>query len=73
MLVKCIKATPYYRENLEAHQAPVVTHEHLKSLTSKDWKKYSWCEECNIWYLINSDHECSDYTRYLGSILDPRD
>jgi len=22
MLVKCIKATPYYRENLEEHQKP---------------------------------------------------
>ena len=51
----------------------IIMDEHLKSLELNDWVDYRKCKECGLNHHVDSKHKCTHYTRYLGSILDPRD
>ena len=51
----------------------VITDEEWWSLKLNECMQYRKCKKCKIWYHVDYEHKCTHYSRYLGSILDPRD
>ena len=38
-----------------------VTDEEFDNLNWHDQRNYRWCEECEIYYHIDSNHTCNNY------------
>ena len=51
----------------------IIKDEEFEDLNFYEQRNYLWCETCNVFYHVESDHSCNEYNNYLGSLLDPRD